>query len=74
VALGAIVCGALFGYFWPAGAVALKPFGDGFIALIKLLIAPVIFLTVVLWIADGAHAKQVGRPSRPRAMSSPRSL
>ena len=59
--LGAIVCGALIGYFWPAGGVALKPFGDGFIALIKMLIAPVIFLTVVLGIATGAHARQVGR-------------
>lgn len=35
--------------------------GDGFIALIKMLIAPVIFLTVVLGIANGAHARQVGR-------------
>jgi aerobic C4-dicarboxylate transport protein len=59
--LGAIVCGALIGNFWPAAGVALKPFGDGFIALIKMLIAPVIFLTVVLGIANGAHAKQVGR-------------
>src|ERR1700692_3004896 len=61
VVLGAIVCGALLGYFWPAAGVALKPLGDGFIALIKMLIAPVIFLTVVLGIAGGAHAKQVGR-------------
>ncbi|MDP9013479.1 MAG: cation:dicarboxylase symporter family transporter, partial [Pseudomonadota bacterium] len=59
--LCAIVCGALLGYFWPAGGVALKPLGDGFIALIKMLIAPVIFLTVVLGIAGGAHARQVGR-------------
>ena len=61
VVLFAIVCGALLGYFWPAAGVALKPLGDGFIALIKMLIAPVIFLTVVLGIAGGAHAKQVGR-------------
>ena len=59
--LSAIVCGALLGYLWPAAGVALKPLGDGFIALIKMLIAPVIFLTVVLGIASGAHAKQVGR-------------
>ena len=59
--LCAIICGALLGYFWPAAGVALKPLGDGFIALIKMLIAPVIFLTVVLGIANGAHAKQVGR-------------
>jgi aerobic C4-dicarboxylate transport protein len=61
VVLFAIVCGVLIGYFWPAAGVALKPLGDGFIALIKMLIAPVIFLTVVLGIASGAHAKQVGR-------------
>ena len=59
--LGAIVCGVLLGYFWPAAGVALKPFGDGFIALIKMLIAPVIFLTVVLGIANGAQARRVGR-------------
>ena len=61
VVLCAIVCGVLIGCFWPAAGVALKPLGDGFIALIKMLIAPVIFLTVVLGIASGAHAKQVGR-------------
>src|ERR1700733_15586789 len=61
VVLAAIVCGALIGYFWPATGVALKPFGDGFIALIKMLIAPVIFLTVVLGIAGGDRARQVGR-------------
>jgi aerobic C4-dicarboxylate transport protein len=61
VVLCAIVCGALIGYFWPAAGIALKPFGDGFIALIKMLIGPVIFLTVVLGIAGGADAGQVGR-------------
>jgi aerobic C4-dicarboxylate transport protein len=61
VVLSAIVCGIFIGYFWPATGVALKPLGDGFIALIKMLIAPVIFLTVVLGIASGSHAKQVGR-------------
>ena len=61
VVLGAIVCGVLVGYFWPAVGVALKPLGDGFIALIKMLIGPVIFLTVVLGITGGAHARQVGR-------------
>ena len=59
--LGALACGVLLGCVWPVGAVALRPVGDGFIALIKMLIAPVIFLTVVLGIATGAHARQVGR-------------
>ena len=61
VVLCAIVCGVLLGYFWPAAGIALKPVGDGFIALIKLLVGPVIFLTVVLGIAGGAHAREVGR-------------
>ena len=59
--LCAIVGGALIGYLWPAVGISLRPFGDGFIALIKMLIAPVIFLTVVLGIASGSHARQVGR-------------
>jgi aerobic C4-dicarboxylate transport protein len=59
--LCAILGGIVLGILWPAGGVALKPLGDGFIALIKMLIAPVIFLTVVLGIAGGSHAKQVGR-------------
>jgi aerobic C4-dicarboxylate transport protein len=61
VVLFAILCGVLLGLFWPAAGIALKPLGDGFIALIKMLIAPVIFLTVVLGIAGGARASQVGR-------------
>jgi aerobic C4-dicarboxylate transport protein len=61
IVLAAIACGVLLGYFWPAAGVALKPFADGFIALIKMLIAPLIFLTVVLGIASGSHARQVGR-------------
>ena len=59
--LCAIVCGALLGYFSPAAGIALKPLGDGFIALIKMLVGPVIFLTVALGIAGGAHAREVGR-------------
>ena len=61
VVLCAIVCGVALGYFWPAAGIALKPVGDGFIALIKMLVGPVIFLTVVLGIAGGAHAREVGR-------------
>ena len=49
--LGAIVCGVLIGYFWPAAGVALKPFGDGFIALIKMLIAPLVFAVPIQLIA-----------------------
>jgi aerobic C4-dicarboxylate transport protein len=61
IVLAAIACGVLLGYFRPAAGIALKPFADGFIALIKMLIAPLIFFTVVLGIASGTHARQVGR-------------
>ena len=59
--LGAIVLGGLIGHFFPDTGVKLKPLGDGFIALIKMLIAPIIFLTVVLGIAAVSDVKKVGR-------------
>jgi aerobic C4-dicarboxylate transport protein len=59
--LGAIVLGGAIGHFFPAIGVALKPLGDGFIALIKMLIAPIIFLSVVLGIAGVSDVKKVGR-------------
>src|SRR3954452_15901606 len=57
----AIISGGLFGYLDPARAVKLKPLGDGFIALVKMLISPVIFCTVVLGIAGAGDMKKVGR-------------
>src|SRR5499427_2802645 len=57
----AIITGGLFGYFDPARAVKLKPLGDGFIALVKMLISPVIFCTVVLGINGAGDMKKVGR-------------
>ena len=59
--LAAIVLGALFGWLDPAHAALMKPLGDGFIKLIKMLIAPVIFCTVVSGIAGMQDAKKVGR-------------
>ena len=57
----AIISGGLFGYLDPGRAVKLKPLGDGFIALVKMLISPVIFCTVVLGIAGAGDMKKVGR-------------
>jgi aerobic C4-dicarboxylate transport protein len=57
----AIVLGIAIGYFYPKTGVALKPLGDGFIALIKMMIAPVIFCTVVHGIASMSDLKRVGR-------------
>lgn len=57
----AIVCGGLIGHFAPQTGVALKPLGDAFISLIKMLIGPIIFLTVVIGIAGVSDVKKVGR-------------
>src|SRR5436309_2177080 len=57
----AIIAGGLFGYVSPNRAVALKPLGDGFIALVKMLISPVIFCTVTLGITGAGDMKKVGR-------------
>ena len=59
--LFAIACGVLLGAFYPSDAVAMKPLGDGFIKLIKMIIAPVIFCTVVSGIAGMQDVKKIGR-------------
>ena len=57
----AILAGGTLGYLDATTAVKLKPLGDGFIALVKMLISPVIFCTVVLGIAGAGDMKKVGR-------------
>jgi len=57
----AIAFGVIIGYFYPDLGKALKPLGDGFIALIKMMIAPVIFCTVVHGISSMGDLKRVGR-------------
>jgi Na+/H+-dicarboxylate symporter len=57
----AVVLGILIGYLKPGWGVALKPFGDGFIKLIKMLLAPIIFGTIVTGIAKMGSMKEVGR-------------
>ncbi len=59
--LFAIACGVLLGYLEPKMGVDLKPLGDGFIKLVKMIIAPVIFCTVVHGIAGMQDMKKVGR-------------
>ena len=56
-----IVLGALLGHFFPATAVKMQPVADGFIALIKMLIPPVILCSVVLGIAGSGSIKKAGR-------------
>jgi len=57
----AIAIGILIGHFFPEIGVAFKPLGDGFISLIKMMIAPVIFCTVVHGIGSMRDLKKVGR-------------
>ncbi len=59
--IAAIVAGVALGYFYPATGAALKPLGDGFIKLVKMIIAPVIFLTVTTGIAGMGDIGRVGR-------------
>jgi len=57
----AIVVGVLLGHFYPETGTAMKPLGDGFIKLIKMIIAPIIFCTVVVGIAGMEDMKRVGK-------------
>src|SRR5512143_3686624 len=57
----AIVVGVLLGHFYPETGTAMKPLGDAFIKLIKMIIAPIIFCTVVVGIAGMEDMKKVGK-------------
>ncbi|WP_244296936.1 cation:dicarboxylate symporter family transporter [Paenarthrobacter nitroguajacolicus] len=59
--LMAVVLGIAIGYFWPQVGSALRPLGDGFIQLIKMIIAPLIFLVIVTGISAVGDVKSVGR-------------
>ncbi|MDR2336365.1 MAG: dicarboxylate/amino acid:cation symporter [Burkholderiaceae bacterium] len=59
--VSAIVIGVLLGYFEPQYAQQFKPLGDAFVKLVKMIIAPVIFLTIVTGIAGMTHLRTVGR-------------
>jgi aerobic C4-dicarboxylate transport protein len=59
--LVAIALGIALGHFWPEEGTAMKPLGDAFIKLVKMIIAPVIFLTVATGIAGMSDLTKVGR-------------
>ena len=59
--LVAIAIGVIFGFVAPEQAAAMKPLGDGFIKLVKMLIAPIVFTTVVVGIAHMGAMRDVGR-------------
>jgi aerobic C4-dicarboxylate transport protein len=57
----AVIAGVVLGYFYPSVGESMKPLGDGFIKLIKMMIAPIIFCTVVVGIAGMEDMKKVGK-------------
>ncbi|WP_426145140.1 dicarboxylate/amino acid:cation symporter [Polaromonas sp. DSR2-3-2] len=57
----AVVAGVALGFFYPSAGESMKPLGDGFIKLIKMMIAPIIFCTVVVGIAGMEDMKKVGK-------------
>ncbi len=59
--LVAIAIGIVLGHFWPSIAVEMQPFGDGFVKLVKMMIAPIIFITVVVGIGKLTDTKEIGR-------------
>src|SRR5919202_1704129 len=59
--LVAIALGVLLGVFAPDTAKAMKPLGDTFVNLVRMVIAPIIFLTIVLGVAHTSDLKRVGR-------------
>jgi aerobic C4-dicarboxylate transport protein len=59
--LAGVVIGAALGHFWPDMGVQMQPFGDAFIKLVRMVIAPIVFVTVVVGIAKLSDAREVGR-------------
>jgi aerobic C4-dicarboxylate transport protein len=59
--LAGIVLGVILGVVWPEKGAAMKPLGDGFIKLIKMLIAPIVFATITVGIAKMGGLREVGR-------------
>ena len=57
----ATIAGIVVGHFWPAAGVAAKPLGDAFIKLVRMIVAPIIFCTVVGGIAGASDSKIVGK-------------
>lgn len=57
----AVLCGILVGFFFPDFGKSLKPLGDVFIKLVKMMIAPIVFCTVVHGIASMGELKRLGR-------------
>ena len=55
-----LVLGIAVGHWWPESGAALKPLGDGFVKLVKMMIAPIVFCTIVSGITSLNDSKQIG--------------
>jgi aerobic C4-dicarboxylate transport protein len=56
-----LILGIAVGHFWPEFGAALKPLGDGFVKLVKMMIAPVVFCTIVTGITSLGDSKEIGK-------------
>src|SRR6188474_1967743 len=59
--LAGLILGIAVGYFWPSFGVAVKPLADAFLRMIKMIIAPLVFSTLVVGIAGSGDLKTMGR-------------
>src|SRR4029453_5932578 len=59
--LAGLILGVGVGYFWPSFGVAVKPLADAFLRMIKMIIAPLVFSTLVVGIAGSVDLKTMGR-------------
>jgi aerobic C4-dicarboxylate transport protein len=57
----ATLVGVLVGHFWPAAGMTMKPLGDAFIKLVRMIVAPIIFCTVVVGMAGAGDLKTIGK-------------
>src|SRR4026207_2235118 len=56
-----LVLGIAVGHWWPEFGAALKPLGDGFVKLVKMMIAPIVFCTIVSGITSLGDSKEIGK-------------
>lgn len=62
-----VVLGIVDGYYWPGFGASLKPLGDGFVKLVKMMIAPVVFCTIVSGVASLNDSAKVDK-TMPKSM------
>jgi aerobic C4-dicarboxylate transport protein len=56
-----VVLGMTVGHFWPEFGASLKPLGDAFVKLVKMMIGPIVFCTIVSGITSLSDSKEIGK-------------